>query len=111
VFALHVEVFALHVEVFALHVQADNRALMERLIWFARAHGMFKKNAQIMQKLAQDSNAALEAYQRQVRTLEEQLAVCDKEHTFLSGSQSCYADNIQDFSHRIYVLIHGPNTQ
>lgn len=65
------------VEAFALRVQAliaDDRALMERLIRFAQAHDLLKKNAERAQKLAQDSNAALETYQRQVRTLEEQLA-------------------------------------
>ena len=56
---------------------ADDRALMERLIRFAQAHDLLKKNAERAQKLAQDSNAALETYQRQVRTLEEQLARSD----------------------------------
>ena len=68
------------VEAFAMRVQAligDDRALMERLIRFAQAHDMLKKNAERAQKLAQDSNAALETYQRQVRTLEEQLARSD----------------------------------
>ncbi|KAH9055308.1 Up-regulated during septation-domain-containing protein [Lactarius vividus] len=68
------------VEAFALRVQAlitDDRALMERLIRFAQAHDLLKKNAERAQKLAQDSNAALETYQRQVRTLEEQLASSD----------------------------------
>ncbi|KAH9017483.1 hypothetical protein EDB83DRAFT_2528627 [Lactarius deliciosus] len=65
---------------FALRVQAliaDNRTLMECLIRFAQAHDPLKKNAEHAQKLAQDSNAALETYQRQVRTLEEQLAMSD----------------------------------
>ncbi|KAI9431299.1 Up-regulated during septation-domain-containing protein [Lactarius indigo] len=68
------------VEAFALRVQAliaDDRALMERLIRFAQAHDLLKKNAERAQKLAQDSNAALETYQRQVRTLEEQLVHSD----------------------------------
>ena len=68
------------VEAFALRVQAliaDDRALMERLIRFAQAHDLLKKNAERAQKLAQDSNAALETYQRQVRMLEEQLARSD----------------------------------
>jgi uncharacterized membrane protein YccC len=68
------------VEAFALRVQAlvsDDRALMERLIRFAQAHDLLKKNAERAQKLAQESNAALETYQRQVRTLEEQLARSD----------------------------------
>ncbi|KAH9009833.1 hypothetical protein EDB83DRAFT_2531030 [Lactarius deliciosus] len=65
---------------FVLRVQAltaDNCALMECLIRFAQAHDLLKKNAEHAQKLAQDSNAALETYQRQVRTLEEQLAMSD----------------------------------
>ncbi|KAH9009841.1 Up-regulated during septation-domain-containing protein [Lactarius deliciosus] len=68
------------VEAFALRVQAliaDDRALMERLIRFAQAHDLLKKNAERAQKLAQDSNAALETYQRQVRTLEEQIVHSD----------------------------------
>ncbi|KAH9009199.1 hypothetical protein EDB83DRAFT_2681103 [Lactarius deliciosus] len=65
---------------FALRVQAliaDNCALMECLIRFAQARDLLKKNAEHAQKLAQDSNAALETYQRQVPTLEEQLAMSD----------------------------------
>jgi methyl-accepting chemotaxis protein len=68
------------VEAFAQRVQAlisDDRALMERLIRFAQAHDLLKKNAERAQKLAQESNAALETYQRQVRTLEEHLARAD----------------------------------
>ena len=64
------------VEAFAMRVQAliaDDRALMERLIRFAQAHDLLKKNAERAQKLAQESNTALETYQRQVRTLEEHL--------------------------------------
>ncbi|KAH9022188.1 Up-regulated during septation-domain-containing protein [Lactarius hengduanensis] len=77
------------VEAFALRVQAliaDDRALMERLIRFAQAHDLLKKNAERAQKLAQDSNAALETYQRQVRTLEEQLASSDGLYAPLSPS-------------------------
>jgi hypothetical protein len=47
---------------------------MERLIRFAQAHDLLEKNAQ---KLVQESNAALETYQRQVSTLEERLACSD----------------------------------
>jgi hypothetical protein len=71
---------AFSVEAFAQRVQAlisDDRALMERLIRFAQAHDLLKKNAERAQKLAQESNAALETYQRQVRTLEERLARSD----------------------------------
>jgi hypothetical protein len=62
------------IEAFAERVQAlvaDDRALVERLIRFAQAHDLLKKNAERAQKLAQDSNVALETYQKQVRTLEE----------------------------------------
>lgn len=62
------------VEAFVERVQAlvaDDRALIERLIRFAQAHDLLKKNAERAQKLAQDSNVALETYQKQVRTLEE----------------------------------------
>ena len=78
------------VEAFAQRVQAlisDDRALMERLIRFAQAHDLLKKNAERAQKLAQESSVALETYQRQVRTLEEHLArsdgsyVCSRPHT------------------------------
>jgi len=71
---------AFSVEAFAQRVQAlisDDRALMERLIRFAQAHDLLKKNADRAQKLAQESNVALETYQRQVRTLEERLARSD----------------------------------
>ncbi|KAL4247077.1 hypothetical protein ABKN59_001391 [Abortiporus biennis] len=61
------------VEAFAERVQAlivDDRALIERLIRFAQAHDLLKKNAERAQKLAQESNAALETYQKQVKLLE-----------------------------------------
>ncbi|CAK5262898.1 unnamed protein product, partial [Mycena citricolor] len=59
---------------FAARVQAliaDDRSLIERLIRFAQAHDLLKKNAERAQKLAQEGNLALETYQKQVRTLEE----------------------------------------
>jgi hypothetical protein len=62
------------VEAFASRVQAlitDDRALIERLLRFAQAHDLLKKNAERAQKLAQEGNMALETYQKQVRTLEE----------------------------------------
>ncbi|KAG5652093.1 hypothetical protein H0H81_006313 [Sphagnurus paluster] len=62
------------IEAFAARVQAliqDDRALIERLLRFAQAHDLLKKNAERAQKLAQEGNTALETYQRQVRTLEE----------------------------------------
>jgi hypothetical protein len=48
----------------------DDRALIERLLRFAQAHDLLKKNAERAQKLAQDGNIALETYQRQVKLLE-----------------------------------------
>ncbi|KAH8988708.1 hypothetical protein EDB86DRAFT_2945634 [Lactarius hatsudake] len=73
---------------------ADDRALMERLIRFAQAHDLLKKNAERAQKLAQDSNAALETYQRQVRALEEQLA----------SSDGLYAPLSSLFAHRVNFI-------
>ncbi|KAJ7228216.1 Up-regulated during septation-domain-containing protein [Mycena pura] len=61
-------------EAFVQRVQAllaDDRALIERLVRFAQAHDLLKKNAERAQKLAADGNAALETYQKQVHTLEE----------------------------------------
>lgn len=50
---------------------ADDRALIERLVRFAQAHDLLKKNAERAQKLAQESSNALETYQKQVNMLEE----------------------------------------
>lgn len=70
------------VEAFVSRVQsliADDRALIERLVRFAQAHDLLKKNAERAQKLAMDSSAALETYQKQVKTLEERDAeISDK---------------------------------
>lgn len=65
---------AFTIEEFSTRVQAliaDDRALIERLIRFAQAHDLLKKNAERAQKLAQDSSVALETYQKQVKILEE----------------------------------------
>ncbi|KAF8559447.1 hypothetical protein OG21DRAFT_1503350 [Imleria badia] len=62
-------------EAFVARVQAlviDDRALIERLIRSAQAHDLLKKNAERAQKLAEDSNAALETYQKHVATLDDQ---------------------------------------
>ncbi|KXN89440.1 hypothetical protein AN958_05602 [Leucoagaricus sp. SymC.cos] len=62
------------IEAFAQRVHAlisDDRALIERLVRFAQAHDLLKKNAERAQKLAQDGNTAMETYQKQVRILEE----------------------------------------
>ena len=65
---------AFTVENFVTRVQAlvaDDRALIERLVRFAQAHDLLKKNAERAQKLAQESSNALETYQKQVNMLEE----------------------------------------
>ncbi len=61
-------------EAFAERVRSlisDDRALIERLIRFAQAHDLLKKNAERAQKLALESNGALETYQKQVKMLED----------------------------------------
>lgn len=62
------------IEAFATRVQAlivDDRALIERLVRFAQAHELLKKNADRAQKIAQDGTVALETYQKQVKALED----------------------------------------
>lgn len=62
------------IEAFVSRVQsliADDKALVERLIRFAQAHDLLKKNAERAQKLAIDTGAALETYQKQVKVLED----------------------------------------
>jgi hypothetical protein len=49
----------------------DDKALIERLVRFAQAHDLLKKNAERAQKLAQEGNSAMETYQKQVKILEE----------------------------------------
>lgn len=77
----NVSVFS--IEGFTARVQAliaDDRSLIERLLRFAQAHDLLKKNAERAQKLATESNNALETYQKQVRTLEERnLSMADKQ--------------------------------
>ncbi|KAG1806337.1 Up-regulated during septation-domain-containing protein [Suillus plorans] len=85
------------VEAFVSRVQAlviDDRALIERLIRFAQAHDLLKKNAERAQKLAQESNTALETYQRQVLTLERQNAS-------LVSKQNALMDEIRDLQDAI----------
>jgi hypothetical protein len=75
-------------EAFVARVQAlviDDRALIERLIRFAQAHDLLKKNAERAQKLAQDSNAALEMYQKQVASLDDQNFELQKKQAALYG--------------------------
>jgi hypothetical protein len=65
---------AFSIDAFVQRVQAliaDDRALIERLIRFAQAHDLLKKNAERAQKLAHESGGALETYQKQVRAMEE----------------------------------------
>lgn len=72
------------VEAFAARVQAliaDDRSLIERLLRFAQAHDLLKKNAERAQKLAIDSNNALETYQKQVRTLDERHVDMTERHS------------------------------
>ncbi|KIJ20530.1 hypothetical protein PAXINDRAFT_174869 [Paxillus involutus ATCC 200175] len=79
-------------EAFVARVQAlviDDRALIERLIRFAQAHDLLKKNAERAQKLAQDSNAALEMYQKQVASLDDQ-------NFELQKKQAALMNEIQD---------------
>ena len=87
-------------EAFAARVQAlvaDDRALIERLIRFAQAHDLLKKNAERAQKLAQESNIALETYQKQVRTLE------DRNLTLATKQMELYAY----FAHHEASLTHS----
>ncbi|KAH0587985.1 hypothetical protein H2248_006729 [Termitomyces sp. 'cryptogamus'] len=79
------------IEAFAARVQAliqDDRALIERLLRFAQAHDLLKKNAERAQKLAQEGNNALETYQKQVRTLEER-------NMMLASKQAVLIEEVQ----------------
>ncbi|OJT12561.1 hypothetical protein TRAPUB_10885 [Trametes pubescens] len=88
------------VEAFANRVQAliaDDRALIERLIRFAQAHDLLKKNAERAQKLAQESSTALETYQKQVKILEERnISMISKQAAFQDEMQ-----NLQEAIERI----------
>ncbi|KAG6843723.1 hypothetical protein H0H87_009343 [Tephrocybe sp. NHM501043] len=79
------------IEAFAARVQAliqDDRALIERLLRFAQAHDLLKKNAERAQKLAQEGNTALETYQKQVRTLEERnMTMASKQAALMEETQ------------------------
>lgn len=73
-------------EAFVARVQAlviDDRALIERLIRSAQAHDLLKKNAERAQKLAEDSNAALETYQKHVASLDDQNFTLQKKQAVL----------------------------
>ncbi|KAI0329553.1 hypothetical protein GY45DRAFT_1324842 [Cubamyces sp. BRFM 1775] len=85
------------VEAFAARVQAliaDDRALIERLIRFAQAHDLLKKNAERAQKLAQESNAALETYQKQVKMLEER-------NVSMIAKQAALQDEVQNLQEAV----------
>ncbi|KAL1940017.1 hypothetical protein VTO73DRAFT_9352 [Trametes versicolor] len=85
------------VEAFANRVQAliaDDRALIERLIRFAQAHDLLKKNAERAQKLAQESSTALETYQKQVKILEER-------NISMISKQAAYQDEMQNLQEAI----------
>ncbi|KAM5534401.1 hypothetical protein V8D89_011868 [Ganoderma adspersum] len=88
------------VEAFATRVNAliaDDRALIERLIRFAQAHDLLKKNAERAQKLAQESNSALETYQKQVKMLEDRNVSMTAKLTMLHDEVS----SLQDAADRI----------
>jgi hypothetical protein len=74
------------VEAFVARVQAlliDDRALIERLLRFAQAHDLLKRNAERAQKLALESNGALETYQKQVKILEDRDAALSERNAVL----------------------------
>jgi predicted nuclease with TOPRIM domain len=80
------------IDKFVSRVQAlitDNHALIERLIQFTQAHDLLKKNVERAHKLASDSNAALETYQKQVKVLEERDISLSTKHAALFVSMSC----------------------
>ncbi|KAF9450966.1 hypothetical protein P691DRAFT_809166 [Macrolepiota fuliginosa MF-IS2] len=86
------------IEAFAQRVQAlvaDDKALIERLIRFAQAHDLLKKNAERAQKLAQDGNAAMETYQKQVRILEERNSVSNTKISALQEELQLLHDTIE----------------
>ncbi|PCH40902.1 hypothetical protein WOLCODRAFT_137063 [Wolfiporia cocos MD-104 SS10] len=88
------------VEAFAARVQAlvaDDRALIERLVRFAQAHDLLKKNAERAQKLAQETNVALETYQKQVKMLEDRNIAMLSKQTALEDE----AQRLQEFVDRI----------
>lgn len=73
-------------EAFVARVQAlviDDRLLIKRLIRSAQEHDLLKKNAERAQKLAEDSNAALETYQQHVATLDDQNFTLQKKQAAL----------------------------
>ncbi|KAF7981709.1 hypothetical protein HWV62_32291 [Athelia sp. TMB] len=93
------------VEAFAARVQAliqDDRSLIERLLRFAQAHDLLKKNAERAQKLATESNNALETYQKQVRVLEERHMDMTERHASVEDEMQ----NLQDVVDRISAEKH-----
>ncbi|PFH51338.1 hypothetical protein AMATHDRAFT_59425 [Amanita thiersii Skay4041] len=85
-------------EAFATRVQAliqDDRALIERLIRFAQAHELLRKNAERAQKLAQEGANSLETYQKQVKTLEERNTTLSSRILALQEDIQVLQDNIE----------------
>ncbi|KAF5333673.1 hypothetical protein D9611_002692 [Ephemerocybe angulata] len=85
-------------EAFIARVNAlvqDDRALIERLIRFAQAHDLLKKNAERAQKLAQDGNVALETYQKQVKALESRNASLSTKVTALQDEMRVMHDAVE----------------
>lgn len=92
------------IEAFVERVHAlisDDRALIERLIRFAQAHDLLKKNAERAQKLAQESNIALETYQKQVKTLEE------RNRSMTAKQAALYVVTLVENLHTLTVIIVG----
>ncbi|KAF5358960.1 hypothetical protein D9758_004907 [Tetrapyrgos nigripes] len=86
------------IENFVQRVQAliaDDKALIERLLRFAQAHDLLRKNADRAQKLAQESNLALETYQKQVRTLEERNASLAAKPTLLQEEMARLQETVE----------------
>lgn len=91
------------IESFAQRVQAliaDDRALIERLIRFAQAHDLLKKNAERAQKLVQESNTALETYQKQVKMLEDRNMSMMENQAAMCVSYFPFCTNGSDIQYR-----------
>jgi len=89
-------------EAFVARVQAlviDDRSLIERLIRSAQAHDLLKKNAERAQKLAEDSGAALETYQKHVATLDDQNFTLQKKQAAL-----CVVSPLVHFSQKNKIV-------
>ncbi|KAH7102962.1 Up-regulated during septation-domain-containing protein [Auriculariales sp. MPI-PUGE-AT-0066] len=79
------------VDAFVDRVQAllsDDRALIERLIRFAKSHEHLRTNAERAQKLAQESTMGLETYAKQMRGLEDRSTMLSGRTTELTNELS-----------------------